>query len=306
VRDLTSLVVSAIVLASQPACHRTEQGVAHESNAAPAPSSQGAPSLSEEAYTTEARDLFREALPDASVEITQPRTIMINLGPGDNGHQVALDRVWQECKTSPASCDRELRHFVEVVVPTMTSEAPRPVAEQIMPALRGVEYVKYMRAQSGGEIAAQPFAADIWVVYFLDEKDRARVVNMKDLAILGMTMEQLRDVALKHLDERLKIVDEVLASTAPHKIGLIRTGSYYDASRLLQTSVWTKATRTRKESLLVAAPSPEFLVFEFAEPTDDGALLAEAAGVMYAKAGRPISHAVLRWTGSGWEQVVGP
>jgi uncharacterized protein YtpQ (UPF0354 family) len=260
--------------------------------------------LSEEAYTTEARDLFRRALPDASVEITQPRTIMINLGPGDNGHQVALDRVWQECKVSPASCDRELRHFVEIAVPSITSDGPKPLAEQIMPALRDAEYVKYMRQQTGAEIAAQPFVADIWIVYFLDEKDRARVVNMKDLATLGMTMEQLREVGLKHLDERLKIVDEKLASTPPRKIELIGTGSYYDASRLLQTNVWAKATRTRKESLLVAAPSPEFLVFEFAEPNDDGAQLAGAAGVIYAKAGRPISRAVLRWTGKGWEQVV--
>src|SRR5260221_1980793 len=181
----------------------------------------------------------------------------------------------------------------------MTSEGPKPLAEQIMPALRDAEYVKYMRRQTGAEIAAQPFVADIWVVYFLDEKDRARVVNIKDLATLGLTMEQLRDLGLKHLDERLKLVDEKLASTAPHKPELIATGSYYDASRLLQSDVWKKATRTRKESLLVAVPSPEFLVVEFAEPNDDGALLAGAAGVIYAKAGRPISRAVLRWTGNG-------
>ena len=228
---------------------------------------------------------------------------MIMTSPADQGHQVALDRVRQECVASPASCDHELRHFVEVVVNTIASEVQKPLAEQIMPALRSVEYVKYMRAQLGRDIAVEPFAADIWVVYFFDEKDRARIVETKDLATLGMTMEQLRALSLTHLDERLQGVDDKLASAAPRTVEFIRTGNYYEASRLLQTGVWAKATRTRKETLLVAVPSPEFLLFSFTGPDDDGSILAGAAGVVLAKAGRPISGVVLRWTGKVWAQL---
>src|SRR5690349_13038630 len=106
-------------------CHSGPRVATPGTSAAPPEASPEVDASSEEAYTASARALLKRALAQASVEITEPRTIVVKSGPTDGGKVVSLDRVWQECTVNRPSCDKELRHFVQVVAGTISSETPQ-------------------------------------------------------------------------------------------------------------------------------------------------------------------------------------
>src|SRR5262249_9702200 len=98
----------------------------------------------------------------------------------------------------------------------------------------------------------------------------------------------------------LRPVDVVAQTLRPGAIGTL-SGNPYEASRFLLPESWAALAKRWNGQLIVAIPGTDVVLY--GRPQDGASIadMAMLARIAAAKANRPLSTTVYRWTGSGWE-----
>ncbi|MHC4045133.1 DUF1444 domain-containing protein [Bradyrhizobium sp. 23AC] len=252
----------------------------------------------EPAFTAFVAERIRTAVRDTPVLIKGPLTLSI--GP----LQANLDRVYVFCKANTNSCGKEIATYVDGVVATARNRSDPPTRAALRVVVRSTDYMRRATAEFGshGTIPTRPLVEELVIVPVLDSPRAIRMFNDKDRAALGLTQDQAFEIATANLRNSVKPLASVAKPVPAGQIGTLG-GDYYQTSRLALIDSWAPLAKAQNGILIVAAPSAD-LVLYIGDDTSAGidALRTLAKSAM-ARAPKPLSGALLRWTPKGWQPV---
>jgi uncharacterized protein YtpQ (UPF0354 family) len=254
--------------------------------------------VDEGAFTAFVAERIRAEIRDTPVVIKGPLTLSI--GP----LQTNLDRIYAFCKANASGCAREIGAYVSGVKATTSSRNDPPTRAALRAVVRSADYMRQALQDVGARGAAptRTLAEGLVIVPVLDSPRAVRVFNDKDRAALGLTQEQVFDIAFANLRSSIKPLATVAKAVPSGQFGTL-TGDYYQTSRLVLIDSWAPLAQAQGGVLIIAAPSADLVLYS----GDDSsaaidALRALARNVM-SRASKPLSGSLLRWTPKGWQLV---
>jgi hypothetical protein len=160
------------------------------------------------------------------------------------------------------------------------------------------ETLKTAPKPSESRILRTPFAADLMWVYVSDEEHGMRLLSAGDLAKLGMSLEELHTLAVQNL--MTQYPELKLLQVGPG-VETIDPGDYLASARLALVEQWRAKAEARGGVLFVTAPARSRVFVADGPNRREG--LDRVTTMAFKEEDHPLSTAVLRWTGSGWQAV---
>jgi uncharacterized protein YtpQ (UPF0354 family) len=181
-----------------------------------------------------------------------------------------------------------------------------PGADVIVPRIK---HLNFLRVASDLNIpeeqmpVTQPLQADLLVAYAFDRPDTFQMVSYADLDRLGLTLEQLADVAKENLGNRGFEV-EIQGADA---FQVLVTGGHLEACSLLFPEIWERITEEFGGGLVVAVPSRDSVLIT--RRTSKAGMLTVpllAEEIHRSETVHALSLALLSWAGTHWEIFSAP
>ena len=188
----------------------------------------------------ELRAAFREALAAegrASEDLPDDEMLLaVALGP-ETSVRIDLTRLFTELQRTDDAAERtqRFRDFLAATLEAIrgaegTQDAP--ARDQLVPVLKGTFWVE---ALPPNDIAIEPLAGDVCVVYAFDHPHSFAFASRGELAQLGIAPADMRELALDNLRERLP---EDLATQGDGISFMFTIGGNFEASLLLLPELW--------------------------------------------------------------------
>ncbi len=178
-------------------------------------------------------------------------------------------------------------------------------AGKVLPLVRSfrdsdIEDVYSVKLSGDSALVAEPFVADLRIVYVVDFGTGYRYVNRGDLKGLAMSdEEELADRAWPNLMAKCQCMEMRVHSVG--QTNMITIGENLEPSLLIVADVWRSLASQIRGRLVASCPSRDVLVF--CDTAVDGALAEMREGIarVWASAGRErISPALLEWREDSW------
>ena len=129
-----------------------------------------------------------------------------------------------------------------------------------------------------------------------------RMLTAADSAKLGLSANQVHELARANLRKTLKPLAAIAKAAGPGQIGHL-TGDSYHPSRLVLVDSWAPLAKQQGGVLIAAAPATTVVLYVGEDsPVAIDALRTLARQVM-SRAAAPLSDILLRWSPKGWKAV---
>ena len=296
---LSTVAWCAACAGNQPTAQGPATHSAEAKQAAPRTAAESAPDYSSPAgYTHAALALLRKGDPKGGW--VSPQLLKLT---NSSGLQVNLERVWGNCEVDDATCAPELEHVVSEVLKVATRpSSPKATSERLFAVVRPKGYFDGLPDDVRADSLVEPLAADLMVVYVIDEGGAVRGAKRDDLAGMGLTRDGVAEAARRNLVATLPLPAGP-TDCRPHTVGLWSSGNYFESSRLLLSDFWRGMAERTHRTIVAAAPAADTLIV-VCDPTPEE--LTKLTGMVEKKAkqaARPVSNALLEWTPGGWQEL---
>lgn len=253
----------------------------------------------EAGFTAYVAEQLRAEVGDAPVVIKSPLTVAVG------ELQANLDRIFTYCKKNADGCSTEVTTYVKGAAQVYRDQNAPPTREAVRLVVRTTQYVQQTQASlppGSSLLLPTPLVEGLVLLPALDSPRTIRMLNDKDLKSLGLTADEVQQLALANLRSSLKPLMEVAKVAGHGQIGQL-VGDSYHPSRLALFDTWAPLVKAQGGKLIVAAPATD-AVFYVGEdtPVAIDALRSLARNVMNRTPNR-LSDILLRWTPTGWEVV---
>jgi hypothetical protein len=233
--------------------------------------------------------------------VTVKSALSVSVGP----LQANLDRLYKYCRSNDWHCDAQIDQFAKGASQALKNQNAPVDKQSVRLVIRSAEYIKHARANFGADaptFQTKPFVEDLIVVAVLDTPRAVRPLDDRDLKALGMTPEQLFEVAAENMRKSLKPILERAKPVPSGQIGTV-TGSYFDVGRVAMHDEWAPLAAAQNGILLVAVPATDTVLYvSEVTPTAVDALRTFAKRAANTSSGA-LSGVVLKWTPERWEVV---
>lgn len=252
----------------------------------------------EPAFTAFVAERIRAESRDTPVVIKGPLTLSI--GP----LQANLDRIYAFCETNTSGCAKEIETYVGGVVATTGNVKDPPTKTALRIVVRSTDYMRQAlrELESAGTIPTRPLAEGLVIVPVLDSPRTVKIFNDKDRAALGLTPDQVFAIAIANVRGSLKPLMSAAKPAVPGQFGTLK-GDYYATSRLALIDSWAPLAQAQGGVLIVAVPTPDLVLYSGEDSSAALDALRTLARNIVARAPKPLSAALLRWTPKGWQLV---
>ncbi|MFK4653227.1 hypothetical protein ABIF97_003161 [Bradyrhizobium japonicum] len=151
----------------------------------------------EPGFTAFVAERIRAEIRDTPVVIKGPLTLSV--GP----LQTNLDPF---CKANTGGCAREIGAYVSGIKATTSSRNDPPTRAALRVVVRSADYMRQAlrEVDARGPALMRPLAEGLVIVPVLDSPRAVRVFNDKDRAALGLTQDQVFDIAIANLRSSVK------------------------------------------------------------------------------------------------------
>lgn len=239
--------------------------------------------------------LFVEAasahFPDARTTIAGPREVNVSIGGQD--YVCYLDNLWMEICNTPRTrveaCNRRLESLAGIVASGRKEKTRIPLT-RIVPVIKNETF---LRQDVAMPLIREPFVADLWIVYALDEPGRVRFLTHADLEGTGVTPVDLLPLGKQNLRSILPGFTRV--GTGP--VYMIEADGTYEASLLLLDEVWQE----EEGEIVAVVPTRDTLLFT---RTDVAGGIEEITSILRKNRGRwtyPVSEKLLVRRNEAWQ-----
>ena len=252
----------------------------------------------EPAFTAFVAARIQAAVRNAPVAIKGPLTLSIG------SLQANLDRIYAFCKANTSGCAKEIETYVGGVVAMTGNVKDLPTKAALRMVVRSTDYMRQAlrELESAGTIPTRPLAEGLVIVPVLDSPRTVKIFNDKHRAALGLTTDQVFDIATANVRNSLKPLMSVAKPAVPGQFRTLK-GDYYATSRLALIDGWAPLAQAQGGVLIVAAPTPDLVLYSGEDSSAALDALRTLARNIAARAPKPLSGALLRWTPKGWESV---
>jgi hypothetical protein len=309
---LARLVVRAACVLALVGCKPSPSGTAP--TAAPATTQATAPASSpgkadapfdgstREALTQSAARMFRKASAKVAVEVLEPLSLKLDFqGTDHHDLRVSLDRMWFVCQSDPPGCERAMNDFVAKVIHTVGVPEEPVARDGVVAMLRPRSWFESVGQAPDYEGAlSDPLVGDIYAVYVVDLPKAVRSLTKADLDALGFTRAELASLARTNLTTRLGHLPDAVRNAQAGDVVVLRTGSYFESSRVLLGDDWTALSSTKARTIVVSMPANDVMIVSM----DPGPIqldkLRELTQAAFEKAQVRVSRKIYRWNAGSW------
>lgn len=252
----------------------------------------------EPAFTAFVAERIRAESRDTPVVIKGPLTLSI--GP----LQANLDRIYAFCKTNTSACAGEIGTYVNGVAATANNRNDPPTRAALRVVVRSADYMRQAlrEVDARGPALTRPLTEGLVIVPVLDSPRTVKIFNDKDRAALGLTPDQVFAIAIANVRGSLKPLVSAAKPAVPGQFGTLK-GDYYATSRLALIDSWAPLAQAQGGVLIVAVPTPDLVLYSGEDSSAALDALRTLARNVVARAPKPLSAALLRWTPKGWQLV---
>ena len=261
-----------------------------------------APYLSDErTFTAYIAQLMTRALPTGKTQIKGPLTLTID-GLPDGEIQMNLDSLYSYCRRAPEDCDPQTQAYIARSATSFRKMmAPLQLAD-LRAVIRDSGYVENGEKLYHDKLIAEPLIGDLWIVCVVDMPGAMRILSLSQLPELKLSSDAALALCKKNSAATLPPLEPAKRDYPWAGVNIL-TGDPYDVGWLIFPERWTGIAESLQGDLLVAAPGVDILLYASGAAPDSVAALGKAAAVVAAKAQKPLSTAVFRWTPTGWEET---
>lgn len=252
-------------------------------------------------FTAYVARAFALALPGAKIAMPSPLFLTIDV-PGTGKHEGYLQTVYSQCQQMPERCAELVASWVDQISST-DSQKLAPLDRSVLRVvLRPAAYVEQLRQAQKREPVAAPFIADLWMICVADLPKAIEFPNAKEFEALGLSRDDALKLCKENTAKALPPIKKSSVSNFIGKIGLVADDPY-ESSRLLLPESWTPLIGKSQTPFFVTAPGSDVLLYTRTKSAAALKRLQVATIGIAAKARRPLSLAIFRWTPSGFEEV---
>jgi uncharacterized protein YtpQ (UPF0354 family) len=242
---------------------------------------------------------IRAEIGDASIAIKGPLSVAVG------NVQANLDRIFGFCKRNTEGCSKEIANYVKALGQAYRDQNTAPSREALRLVVRTTQYVQQVEGALGpGTPPLHPkvLVEGLVMLPVLDAPRTIRMLSDGDLKTLGLSADDVQQVAVANLRSSLKPLMEAAKVAGHGQIGQL-VGDPFDSSRLVLLDTWAPLAAAQGGKLIVAAPATD-AVFYVSEdsPAAIDALRTLVRSVM-SRAPNRLSELLLRWTPGAWEIV---
>jgi len=256
------------------------------------------------AFTAHMAKLLGQAMPKAKIEITGSLTLSVASFPGAPPTTATLDSVYSFCLRNPADCQKELALTIQRAAAILEQPVATLARANLRAIVRPAAYVQAydkLYGRQGGPVAER-LIGDLWTLCALDMPKAMEILSASQLLALKMSREEALAACKQNIEAALPPLAPRKRDYPSPGVNMI-AGDPYASSWLIFPERWTGIAESVDGDLLVAAPANDALIYANGRDNDAVAALAEAAAFVAARAQKPLSTAVLRWTPTGWEEA---
>jgi hypothetical protein len=255
------------------------------------------------AFTAYAAELVGRALPPAKAKIIGSLTLSISDLPGGRSAQMNLESIYSYCLRDPDACQARLAAHIAQITKALGDIAPVK-REDLRAIVRTSAYVESaQRMYKGqGDPVAEPLVGDLWVLCAVDLPGAIQTLGPAQRSALNLSQDEALALCKQNIAAALPPLTPYRRDFPWAGVNVV-TGDPYDSSWLIFPERWAALAESLQGDLLVAAPGVNVLIYGSGRETGSAAVLAKAAAVVTARAQKPLSTAVFRWTPTGWEEA---
>lgn len=228
-----------------------------------------------------------------SAHMLQPLYVVVKSVQG-NERDVYLGNIYRNLSHDPKRRAVQVMAFVEAIAPYMEPEEITVNHRGlVLPVIR---HESYLRIGDQVTLVADPFLADMRVFYVLDWPNRTEFMSEDHLALMELSREELRPLALQNLAMRvervaLKQVDDMV---------LVGFDGNYETSLLLLDSMWQRFSDESMGVVTAAAPARDVLIYTSSSSPESIATLQDIANRFAEEGGYAISSRLIEWVDGAW------
>ncbi|MGG0240835.1 DUF1444 domain-containing protein [Bacillus rhizoplanae] len=185
---------------------------------------------------------------------SEKETLRIEQTDTKKGITVSLPGIVAKWEVKKEKAIDEVVYYVEEALVAMHKEVKSTA--KILPVIRSTSFPK--EAEEGNPFVMTEHTAETRIYYALDSDKTYRLIDQRLLQKLGMTEEQVREMALfnvRSLNADFKR-DEVAGNT----FYFLNTNDGYDASRILNDSLLREMRKQISGDMVVAVPHQDVLI----------------------------------------------
>jgi hypothetical protein len=214
-----------------------------------------------------------------------------------------LESVYSYCLREPGACEARLAAHVAQMSTALNVVAPIKRAD-LRAIVRTSAYVESaQRMYKGqGDPVAEPLVGDLWVLCAVDLPGAIQTLGPAQRSALNLSQDEALALCKQNIAAALPPLTPYRRDFPWAGVNVV-TGDPYDSSWLIFPERWAALAESLQGDLLVAAPGVNVLLYGSGKETGSAAALAKAAAIVAARAQKPLSTAVFRWTPAGWEEA---
>lgn len=228
-----------------------------------------------------------------SAHMVQPLYVVVKSVQG-NERDVYLGNIYRNLSHDPKRRAVQVMAFVEAIAPYMEPEEITVNHRGlVLPVIR---HESYLGIGDQVTLVADPFLADMRVFYVLDWPNRTEFMSEDHLALMELSREELRPLALQNLAMRvervaLKQIDDMV---------LVGFDGNYETSLLLLDSMWQRFSDESMGVVTAAAPARDVLIYTSSSSPESIATLQDIANRFAEEGGYAISSQLIEWVDGAW------
>jgi uncharacterized protein YtpQ (UPF0354 family) len=242
---------------------------------------------------------IRAEVGDASIATKGPLRVAV----GDM--QANLDRIFGFCKRNSEGCPTEIANYVKALGQAYRDQNVAPSRDALRLVVRTTQYVKQVEGALGpGTPPLHPrvLVEGLVILPVLDAPRTIRMLSDGDMKTLGLSADEVQQVALSNLRSSLKPLMDSAKVAGHGQIGQL-VGDAFDSSRLALLDTWAPLAAAQGGKLIVAAPATDAVFYVGEDSAGAIDALRTLVRDSMSRAPNRLSDLLLRWTPGGWEIV---
>jgi hypothetical protein len=255
------------------------------------------------AFTKFMARFIADALPSAKVSVIGRLRLDVEAPKG--GHTTDLHNIYSACQRNPDACTEDVTVFVAQAVEGYKAGDIPPAPAALRVVVRPSAYVAAMRVNpKRNRPLAMPLAGDFWMIAVADRPTQIEMLDENDLSVLKLTSKDAFAAALTNTRRALQ--SSLQAELAKGPCRGILNGDVYTASTVAFPDLWASVARRCNDNLLMSVRASDVVLYTDGSKPNSLESITRYADQILARAERPFSDAVFRWTPNGWSPVKPP
>lgn len=210
-----------------------------------------------------------------------------------------------ELNANPTESSAILSQFVSVFaqssdgVETLSVDT---IKQSLMPAVRSATSMREALIAAGGDAAkddqyvSKSIAADYVALLAIDRPESISIPGRESLAHVGLGDEEMFEIAIRNLEDRMKNVQIVREGG----VSVVILDQNYESSVLLADNFWRKEQKTLKDEIVAVAPARDILFFCAAGDANCIATINAIVEQNFESLSHSISAKLIKWDGARW------